>query len=93
MLATLKGGSAGCVVASSLAEADPNLSILLVEAGRNNEDIPSVIHPALFVHNLIPSTGTAIHWKSKATASVVNRNIIVQSGGVLGGGSSINFMA
>lgn len=32
----LTGGTAGCIVAGRLAEADPNLSILVIERGPDN---------------------------------------------------------
>ncbi len=34
------GGTAGCVVAARLAE-DPSVSVLLVEAGKLNSDVPA----------------------------------------------------
>ncbi|KAK5656755.1 hypothetical protein OQA88_4303 [Cercophora sp. LCS_1] len=86
------GGSAGCVVAGRLAAADPGLSILLIEQGRNNYDLPSVIHPALFAQNLVPATGTALFYQANKAKELNGRKPIVPSGGILGGGSSINFM-
>jgi choline dehydrogenase-like flavoprotein len=45
--AGFSGGTAACVVAGRLAEADPGLSILVIEQGPNNLDVPTVVHPAL----------------------------------------------
>ena len=44
----LSGGIAGCVLAGRLAE-NPDLSILLVEAGPPNEEVPASAMPAAFV--------------------------------------------
>lgn len=86
------GGSAGCVVAGRLAAADPSLSILLIEQGRDNYDLPSVINPVYFPFNLDPRTKTAIFHKGNEAKELNGRQPIVPTGGVLGGGSSINFM-
>ncbi|RYP19658.1 hypothetical protein DL765_003251 [Monosporascus sp. GIB2] len=86
------GGTAGCVIAGRLAEADPGLSILVIEGGRNNVDLPSVVYPCFFLQNLQPATRTALFYKGKKSPQLADREPIVPSGGVLGGGSSINFM-
>ena len=86
------GGTAGCVVAARLAEADPSLSILVIEGGMNNKDMASVRNPALHLSNLIPGSQTALFYKGKESAVLGGREPIVPAGGVLGGGSSINFM-
>ena len=44
----LSGGTAGCVLAGRLAE-NPDLSILLVEAGPSNETVSASAMPAGFV--------------------------------------------
>lgn len=44
-LTILSGGTAGCVLAGRLAE-NPDLSILLVEAGPPNEAVPASAMPA-----------------------------------------------
>ncbi|RYP11398.1 hypothetical protein DL764_000052 [Monosporascus ibericus] len=87
------GGTAGCVIAGRLAEADPGLSILVIEGGRNNVDLPSVVYPGLFLQNIQPATRTALFYKGNKSRQLGDREPIVPSGGVLGGGSSINFMA
>jgi alcohol oxidase len=85
------GGTAGCVVAGRLAEADPNLSILVIEGGQDNYDNPSVVHPALFLDHLAPTSKTAIFYATTKQPQLADRNPVVPAGGVLGGGSSINF--
>ncbi|RQM08648.1 hypothetical protein DH86_00000373 [Scytalidium sp. 3C] len=88
----MRGGTAGCVLASRLAEADPNLTILVIEQGMNNYNLPEVIHPALFPHNLFANSKTALFWKGNKAPQLAHREPVVPSGGTLGGGSSINWM-
>lgn len=89
---SITGGTAGCVLASRLAEADPNLTILVIEQGMNNYNLPEVIHPALFPHNLFANSKTALFWKGNKAPQLAHREPVVPSGGTLGGGSSINWM-
>lgn len=86
------GGTAGCVVASRLAEADPKLSVLLIEQGMNNHNVPEVVHPALFPRNLFLDSKNTLFWKGNKAPQLADRDPIVPSGGILGGGSSINWM-
>ncbi|KAK7431557.1 hypothetical protein QQZ08_001775 [Neonectria magnoliae] len=86
------GGTAACVVAGRLAEADPKLSILLIEGGQNNYDVPNIVHPVFFLDHLHPSAKTTIFYKGNKAKQLADREVIVPSGGTLGGGSSINFM-
>jgi choline dehydrogenase-like flavoprotein len=85
------GGTAGCVVAARLAEADPSLSILIIEGGPNN-DIPSISVPVLFLSHLMPTGKTNIFYAANKEKQLGDREIFVPSGGVLGGGSSTNLM-
>lgn len=80
------------MVAGRLAKADPSLSVLLIEGGENNEGKASVENPILMGLNLVPATKTANFYQAKKAGAVNDRAITVQTGGVLGGGSSINFM-
>ncbi|KAH9901808.1 alcohol oxidase [Xylariomycetidae sp. FL2044] len=91
-LTVIPGGTAGCVVAARLAEADPNLSVLVIESGPNGAGNPLVDYPALFLGNLAPTSTTAAFHKSKASPFVANREIFVPTSAVLGGGSAINMM-
>ncbi|CAI4212068.1 unnamed protein product [Parascedosporium putredinis] len=49
------GGTAGCIVAGRLAEADPTLSVLVIEGGANNHNVPSVLADR---EPIVPSGGT-----------------------------------
>lgn len=89
---TLPGGTAACVVAGRLAEADPSLSILVIEQGPNNYGVPTIVHPALFLTALIPTSEATIFYKGEPEPQLANREVVVPSGGTLGGGSSINLM-
>ncbi|KAF3017844.1 hypothetical protein E8E14_011937 [Neopestalotiopsis sp. 37M] len=86
------GGTAACIVAARIAEADPSLSILMVEGGPNNHNEPSVVNPAFFLQHLLPTSKTALFYKGNKSERLAGREPIVPSGGMLGGGSSINFM-
>jgi choline dehydrogenase-like flavoprotein len=88
----LVGGTAGCVVAGRLAEADPNLSILVIEGGPNNLDVPTVVHPALSLGALVPTSDVTLFYQGVKESQLNDRELVVPSGGTLGGGSSINLM-
>ncbi|KAI1810610.1 GMC oxidoreductase [Poronia punctata] len=87
------GGTAGCVIAGRLAEAaDPSLSILVIEGGMDNFQNPAVVTPAMFPVNIMPDSKTALFYKAVKSDQLSGREVIVPCGGILGGGSSINFM-
>lgn len=88
----LSGGTAACVVAGRLAEADPGLSILVIEGGQDNYNVPNIVNPLMAYQHLLPTSKTALFYKAKASNHLAGREPIVPSGGTLGGGSSINFM-
>lgn len=84
------GGTAGCIVASRLADADPQLSILLIEGGLNNFNLPQVVRPALYRANFAPGSKTSVfHW-GREEEQLAGRKMVVATGDVLGGGSSVN---
>ncbi|KAH7320772.1 hypothetical protein B0I35DRAFT_427718 [Stachybotrys elegans] len=85
------GGTAGCVIATRLAEADPSLTILVVERGTNN-DSPTVTYPMLFLSHIMPGSPTALWYPAGPEEQLGGRSIPVSTGGILGGGSSINMM-
>ncbi|KAJ4421721.1 hypothetical protein N0V82_003565 [Gnomoniopsis sp. IMI 355080] len=86
------GGTAACVIAARLADADPELSILVIEAGPNN-NLPTISVPALFLSHLAPDSTTNKLHVTKPSPDVANRALILPTGCVLGGGSSTNMMA
>ncbi|PLB53137.1 alcohol oxidase [Aspergillus steynii IBT 23096] len=86
------GGTAACVVASRLADADPSLSILVVEGGQNNQGNHLIAFPLLFPTALLPTSTATLFYKGNAEPQLDNREMTVPAGGVLGGGSSINLM-
>jgi choline dehydrogenase-like flavoprotein len=87
-----EGGSAGCIVAARLSDADPHMSILLIEAGASNDNIPSLAHPAMLMSNIAPDSRYNLYYKANASADLAGRELVVPAGGVLGGGSSVNLM-
>ena len=81
-------GSSGSVVAARAAE-NPDVSVLLVEAG-GADDAPEVVKPGLWPDNL----GSERDWAFAAepSAHVNGRSLELNMGKGLGGGSSINVM-
>ncbi|KAJ2968029.1 hypothetical protein NQ176_g9378 [Zarea fungicola] len=86
------GGAAACVAAGRLAAADPSLSILLIERGDSNLGDVSIVTPAMCWGHLLPGSKHTLIHKSNKEEAVGGREVIVQTGGVLGGGSSINVL-
>src|SRR6202007_1279677 len=82
-------GSSGSVVARRLAE-NPDVSVLLLEAGGSDE-VPSVTEAARWFENLESERD----WKfvGQPDPHLNGRSIPMSMGKVLGGGSSINWMA
>lgn len=81
-------GTSGSVVARRLAE-NPDVSVLLVEAG-GNDDHPAVIEAGQWPLNL----GSERDWsfQGEPNPHINDRSISFSMGKVLGGGSSINVM-
>jgi len=64
----------------------------LVEGGKNNYNDPTVTNPAMYLVHLAPGSQTALFYEANAEEALNGRKAIVPCGGLLGGGSSINFM-
>ncbi|KAJ7222417.1 GMC oxidoreductase [Mycena pura] len=81
------GGAAGCVLASRLSE-NPQISVLLVEAGKSNKGNLLSRIPLAFTELL----STAANWKYKTVPQdgLDNKQVACDRGKILGGSSSIN---
>jgi alcohol oxidase len=64
----------------------------VIEGGPDNYENPTVVTPAMFVANTIPGSKLALFYKANKAESTANREMVVPAGGVLGGGSSINYL-
>jgi choline dehydrogenase len=84
------GGSAGSVVASRLAAAAPDATVLLIEAGTDGRGVAQITDPPQWGK----LDGTALDWGYRYTPAgrVAGRAIPVPRGRVLGGCSATNAM-
>ncbi|THV00444.1 aryl-alcohol oxidase-like protein [Dendrothele bispora CBS 962.96] len=82
-------GTAGNVLANRLSE-DPQVSVLVVEAGISNRDNLDIVVPFLGV----AAPGTSVDWNftTLPQEGLNNRSIHFARGFVLGGSSSINLL-
>lgn len=80
------GGTAGCVIARRLSD-DPQVSVLLIEAG-GSDQVPAVIDTTLWMSNI----GSERDWgyRAQPSDSLNGRTPVLPMGKVLGGGSSVN---
>lgn len=65
------------MIAGRLAEADPELSILVIEQGPNNYEEPQIVHPALYPRNLFPSSNFTLFWQGNKSPQLADRCPIV----------------
>jgi choline dehydrogenase len=82
-------GTAGCVLANRLSR-DPDISVLLLEAGRKDDWI--WIHIPVGYLYCIGNSRTDWCYHTQAEAGLGGRSILYARGRVLGGSSSINAM-
>jgi choline dehydrogenase len=83
------GGTAGCVLANRLS-ADPEVRVLLLEAGGRDDWI--WIHIPIGYLKCINNPRTDWCYRTEAEAGLNGRSILYARGRVLGGSSSINGM-
>ncbi|KAF5005802.1 hypothetical protein FDECE_7781 [Fusarium decemcellulare] len=81
------GGTAGLVLAARLSE-DPNLQVLVIEAGSDQKDDPRVVTPALWSTLLKSSTDWA--FDTTPQKHLDGRIVPFPQGRILGGTSTIN---
>ncbi|KAK8017473.1 hypothetical protein PG993_013799 [Apiospora rasikravindrae] len=88
------GGTSACVVASRLSAADPSLSVLVIESGRDNYQVPAVTYPLLWRGNFAPDEQQrrVYHHVARPENQLSDRASVVTVGNTLGGGSSVNLM-
>lgn len=82
-------GSAGCVLANKLSK-DPNVSVLLLEAGPMDRNL--MIHIPAGVYSAYKNPKINWNYKTEDEAELNNRNVDMPRGKVVGGSSSINSM-
>src|ERR1700761_1646395 len=82
-------GSSGSVVSRRLAE-NPDLSVLLLEAG-GHDDLPSISDGRQWASNI--KTERDWNFQTRPSPNLNGRSDPLAAGKVLGGGSSINAMA
>ncbi|KAI1089459.1 putative alcohol oxidase [Rostrohypoxylon terebratum] len=84
------GGCTSCITASRLSDADPTLSILVIESGQNNYDLPTVTYPGFWYGHLTPGNKHTSFFQGPKSEHLAGRQATVPTGHILGGGSSIN---
>ncbi|KAL0577830.1 hypothetical protein V5O48_004158 [Marasmius crinis-equi] len=84
------GGTAGLVVANRLTE-NPEVAVLVIEAGVSNADV-EVLEIPFFCNHASPRTPYDWNYTTVAQEGLLNRTIDYPRGHVLGGSSSINYM-
>ncbi|KAF8468031.1 alcohol oxidase [Gautieria morchelliformis] len=84
------GGTAGLTIAGRLSE-DPSISVAVIEAGPNAEDLPEVFVPGLIGTGQSFST---LDWSYPTVPqkNLNGRNLTVNAGKALGGSTVINSM-
>lgn len=86
------GGTTSCLIAGRLADADPTLKILILEAGPHTQDNLAHTQPARYLHHLAPNSQTVTFVVANPEKELGDRQTIVPCGHCVGGGSSVNCM-
>ena len=84
------GGTAGGIILERLATADPALCILMLEAGPPTKDVLEHIQPGRFLTHLLPGSNTVKHVVGKPSDYLNGRELSIQCGHCVGGGSSVS---
>ena len=77
-------------MAGRLLSAQPDLRVLVVEAGPHTQDDLAHVQPARYITHLQPNTKTVKSYQAKESETLNGRAILVQTGRCIGGGSSVN---
>ncbi|KAJ4473044.1 GMC oxidoreductase-domain-containing protein [Lentinula aciculospora] len=85
------GGTVACIIAGRLAQADPSLKILIIEAGSHSFNLHHHVQPARYLNSLVRGQAVS-HHKSVPSDALGGRSVCVPSGRCVGGGSAVNFM-
>ncbi|KAJ5629889.1 glucose-methanol-choline oxidoreductase [Penicillium herquei] len=86
------GGTAGCVIAAELASI-PNVSVLLIEAGRDSGLSPDVLVPGKYVKQLQEDKEGLWELETVPQKQLNGRKLMFLRGRQLGGSSAVNYMA
>ncbi|KAJ5496519.1 glucose-methanol-choline oxidoreductase [Penicillium fimorum] len=86
------GGTSGCVIARELASV-PNVSVLLVEAGRDSGILPDVLVPGKYVNQLQEDKDGLWELETVPQVHLGGRKLVFLRGKQLGGSSAVNYMA
>ena len=77
------------MILGRLAAADPSLRILMLEAGPPTKDDLAHIQPARYLSHLAPDSDTVKHFVGKPSDDLNGRQLTLQCGQCVGGGSSV----
>ncbi|PIG86446.1 hypothetical protein AARAC_006468 [Aspergillus arachidicola] len=86
------GGTSGCVIAAGLALI-PDVSVLLIEAGRDSGLAPDVLVPGKYVKQLQDDKDGLWELETIPQPQLNARKLVFLRGKQIGGSSAVNYMA